>query len=270
MISLKKGQYYGENYRKLNYDTYIITETTYTHSYVDWHYHENPYFTFLLEGKLFEANKKKSYNLVAGNLLFHNWDDAHYNQKSKDFTKGFHIELSQAWLKDHEIDLMPLQGSLHIHNPEIIQKMCAILIESRINDTLSKTSIDLLLIDILELKSSEKKAITSSPVWIDKLTEILLDATTMDHTVNSLSTELGIHPVYLSRAFHKHFGMSFGHYTRLLKLNRAIILMLTSKHSMTEIAYLSGFYDQSHFIGCFKKYYHTTPLQFLKKIESGY
>ncbi|CAM4408367.1 hypothetical protein [Flavobacterium terrigena] len=73
MNQLKKGEFYGTHYQKSTFENIIITDTEYTHSKVDWHYHENPYFTYLLEGKLFESNKKESYYLEPGNLLFHNW-----------------------------------------------------------------------------------------------------------------------------------------------------------------------------------------------------
>ncbi|NQY29801.1 MAG: helix-turn-helix domain-containing protein [Flavobacteriaceae bacterium] len=53
---------------------------------------------------------------------------------------------------------------------------------------------------------------------------------------------------------------------RLLKLNKAITLISSNKHSMTEICYKCGFYDQSHFISNFKSIYNTTPSNFLKKI----
>ena len=91
MNTLKPGEYYGTHYQKLAFKDIVITDTEYTHPKVDWHHHENPYFTYLLQGKLFEANKKEAYYLEPGSLLFHHWQDAHYNIKPPEFTRGFHI-----------------------------------------------------------------------------------------------------------------------------------------------------------------------------------
>ena len=82
--------------------------------------------------------------------------------------------------------------------------------------------------------------------------------------LSSLSKELNIHPVHLSREFHKYFGSTLGQYTRQLKLNKAIHLMATKKYTMTEICYQCGFYDQSHFITAFKATYNMTPSYFLQ------
>ncbi|MEX0274631.1 MAG: AraC family transcriptional regulator, partial [Flavobacteriaceae bacterium] len=75
MKRLREGQYFGNSNFKVSFDGISITDTEYTHDYVDWHGHENPYFTFLLQGKLIEENKKETYCLSQGSLLFHNWQD---------------------------------------------------------------------------------------------------------------------------------------------------------------------------------------------------
>ena len=67
MNKLKTGEFYGTHYQKVALENLIITDTEYTHRKVDWHYHESPYFTYLLQGKLFESNKKDSCYLESGN-----------------------------------------------------------------------------------------------------------------------------------------------------------------------------------------------------------
>ena len=49
---LREGQYFGVINHQSSFNGINITDTEYTHEYVDWHCHENPYFTFLLQGKL--------------------------------------------------------------------------------------------------------------------------------------------------------------------------------------------------------------------------
>ncbi len=91
METLKTGSFYGQTNQTLHLDFATITDTEYTHDKVDWHYHENAYFTFILDGKVIEGNKKEVYNCTAGSLLFHNWQDPNYNIKPKGYTRGFHI-----------------------------------------------------------------------------------------------------------------------------------------------------------------------------------
>lgn len=53
-----------------------------------------------------EGNKKEIYNCPAGSLLFHNWQEPHYNIKPAGYTRGFQIKLKNTWFDklDFNID----------------------------------------------------------------------------------------------------------------------------------------------------------------------
>jgi YesN/AraC family two-component response regulator len=73
-------------------------------------------------------------------------------------------------------------------------------------------------------------------------------------SLQQVSSELEINPAYLSREFSKYFdNLSFGDYIRKLRIDKAKKLMSTTDYSLTEIAYLTGFSDQSHFTRIFKR-----------------
>lgn len=158
MNKLKTGEFYGTHYQKSAFENLIITDTEYTHSKVDWHYHENPYFTYLLQGKLFESNKKESYYLKPGNLLFHNWQDSHYNIKPPEFTRGFHIELNKNWFSNFDIQITNFEGSINLKNPIIKNLMNHIFVETKINNQYSNLSIESDLIEIFNtIKESKER-----------------------------------------------------------------------------------------------------------------
>jgi hypothetical protein len=48
MNYLRTGQFFGQTDQTIVTDGLTITDTQYTVEYVDWHYHENPYFTFIV------------------------------------------------------------------------------------------------------------------------------------------------------------------------------------------------------------------------------
>lgn len=266
MNELKKGEFYGTNYQKSTFENIIITDTEYTHDKVDWHYHENPYFTYLLQGKLFESNKKESYYLEPGNLLFHNWQDAHYNIKPPGFARGFHIELNENWFSNFDIEITDFEGSSNLKNPLIKNLMNKVFVESKVNDQYSNLSIETSLIDIFSSIKEAKETNSKKPIWVNQLQELILEEQ-IDYSLKNLSSILGIHPIHLSREFNKYFGTSLGNYIRLLKINKAFYLLTSNKFSMTEICYQCGFYDQSHFISNFKRVYNTTPTKLIKNIS---
>ncbi|MBC2844948.1 helix-turn-helix domain-containing protein [Winogradskyella flava] len=266
MHKLKKGEFYGTHYQKSTFENIIITDTEYTHSKVDWHYHENAYFTYLLQGKLFESNKKESYYLKPGSLLFHNWQDAHYNIKPDEFTRGFHIELYENWFSNYDIKTVDFEGSINLKSPVIKNSINKIFIESKINDHYSNLSIDTSLVNIFNSVNKTNHRSSKKPIWVKKLQELILEEE-MDYSLKNLSSILEIHPIHLSREFSRYFGTNLGNYIRLLKLNKAFCLLTSKKFSMTEICYECGFYDQSHFVSSFKSVYNSTPSKLLKQIS---
>ena len=59
---------------------------------------------------------------------------------------------------------------------------------------------------------------------------------------------LQVNPTYLSREFARYFdNLSFGEYIRKLRIDKALDLLDTTAYPMAEIAYLTGFSDQSHY-----------------------
>jgi hypothetical protein len=117
-------------------------------------------------------------------------------------------------------------------------------------------------------KSKAKKA----PDWATELKELIQDQldTNMSFSLQQASDELEINPSYLSREFSKYFeNMSFGDYVRKLRIDKAMQLMATTAYPLTEIAYLTGFSDQSHFNRIFKKQTGQTPSAYKKSLQKS-
>jgi len=111
-----------------------------------------------------------------------------------------------------------------------------------------------------------------APAWAKELKEMIQDQmdTNMSLSLQQASDELEINPSYLSREFSKYFdNLSFGDYIRKLRIEKAITLIETTTYSLTEIAYLTGFSDQSHFNRIFKKQTGENPSAFRKKVQKG-
>lgn len=105
------------------------------------------------------------------------------------------------------------------------------------------------------------------PAWATELKEIIQDHIDTNISLKEISKGLDINPSYLSREFSKYFeDLSFGEYIRKQRIERAIELMRQPGYSLTEIAYLTGFSDQSHFTRIFQKHLRETPSAFRKKL----
>ncbi|PHI21812.1 AraC family transcriptional regulator [Lewinellaceae bacterium SD302] len=267
MQQLSTGSFFGQHYQKTRLGEITLTDTEYLHDKVDWHYHEQPYFTYLLAGKLFEANKRDSYQLTPGCLLFHNWQDAHYNEKPPGFARGFHVELNPEWFEKFSIKAQSLEGSMHLKHPLARQLMNRVFLETKTGDAYTELNIESHLLDIFSTIGPVGSSKRHRPSWTDSLLEIITESAVDELSLTRIAGQLGIHPTHLSRAFSQYFGCNLGSYVRSRKLNQAFALILGTKGSMTEIAYQCGFYDQSHFTANFKRIYGMTPAKLSRQIR---
>ncbi|NLR77968.1 chromate resistance protein ChrB domain-containing protein [Chitinophaga eiseniae] len=123
------------------------------------------------------------------------------------------------------------------------------------------------LIDIFKKFLQQEKESRKIPGWAKELKEIIQDQidTNLNLSLKGLSETLQVHPAYLSREFSKYFDdLSFGDYIRKFRIDKATQLLSTTDHSLTEIAYLTGFSDQSHFTRIFKKFTGKSPSAYKK------
>lgn len=262
MRELKKGEIFGRHHQLLQLDKMTLTDTEYIHDKVDWHYHAQPYFTFILQGQVTETNKKQSYSCTPGTLLFHHWDDAHYNIKSKQYTRGFHIELDKSWLTELDIPAGHLRGSVNITDPEVKNLMYLIFKESKMVDDITPIAIDSLLASVFgRLNEIRETSQSNKPVWVHRVRELLHDSLEWKN-VEQLAHALNIHPAHLSRDFSRYFHCHIGDYMRNIRLQKALRLLPDKRYPLTDIAFKSGYADQSHFIRSFKAAYQVTPLQY--------
>lgn len=116
----------------------------------------------------------------------------------------------------------------------------------------------------LKSKPGSKKKV---PAWAQELKEIIQDHIDTNLSLKELSKGLDVNPSYLSREFSRYFeNMSFGDYIRKQRIEKAIELMKNHSYSLTEISYLTGFSDQSHFNRIFKKQTGQNPSEYRKNL----
>ena len=105
------------------------------------------------------------------------------------------------------------------------------------------------------------------PAWAQELKETIQDHIDTSMSLKEISKGLDISASYLSREFSKYFeDLSFGDYIRKQRIEKAIAMMENKTYSLTDIAYLTVFSDQSHFTRIFKKNTGQNPSAFRKKV----
>jgi AraC-like DNA-binding protein len=97
----------------------------------------------------------------------------------------------------------------------------------------------------------EHAAVLRAKDWLEANSE-------QNVSIRSLAGLANLSPYYLVRAFHRQVGISPHKYQTIVRVNRARKL-LTSGAAISEVAYRTGFCDQSHLNRCFKRTLGVTP-----------
>lgn len=81
-------------------------------------------------------------------------------------------------------------------------------------------------------------------------------------SVTNLTTKTGVNERKLERLFNKYIGLSPKFYSRIIRFNHIFQLVQEKQVNWSEIAQLSGFYDQSHFISNFQEFTGEDPSKY--------
>ena len=106
--------------------------------------------------------------------------------------------------------------------------------------------------------------------FVDKLTaDINEHLGSPDLGVESLSRRMGMSRSVLTKKTKSLIGLAPGELIRDLRLRRAAALLEEGGRTISEIAFLTGFYDSHYFSNCFKQIYGVSPTDYRKSNRSG-
>ncbi|MDD3168927.1 MAG: helix-turn-helix domain-containing protein [Eubacteriales bacterium] len=89
-------------------------------------------------------------------------------------------------------------------------------------------------------------------------------------TLQDISEEVNFNKYYISHMIKDVFGLSFKEYINMLQAENSEKLLLTSRMSITEIAYECGFSDVKYYNKHFSRWYHDTPGDYRRKYKETY
>ncbi|MCP4134759.1 MAG: helix-turn-helix transcriptional regulator [bacterium] len=111
------------------------------------------------------------------------------------------------------------------------------------------------------------KNASTIPDYRIKLAINLILKTNGTISIKELRDKLCVTERTLERHFLKEIGVTAKQFARIIQFSSALQQMTDTDYvNLTEIAYDSGFSDQSHFIRSFKRYTGKTPKEYLQQI----
>ena len=261
MLTLNKGEYSGNILQLIECEGFITSKTSYEYEYnKSEHYHSNPHLSFILNGAHTESKHNQTQIKTTTDTLFYHSGELHKTISHSPKTQNLNLEFDSNFLEKFEISENQLKVAVNknISSHLFILKFNT---ELTLNDSITQTSLYSLLFNFIsESNGKDYKDIK----WCLQLKEILNDNWNINYSLNDLSLLLKVHPITISKHFPKYFGCTLGEYIRKIRVIRSLDLIKSTDYSLSEIAYLCNFSDQSHFIRTFKHFTGFNPKSFRK------
>ncbi len=270
MLNLTKGEYLGSVSKSIATGGLIICITDYLagRSQSPLHAHENAHLSFVLRGTMLVDRKRHSgLQTAAERFSYIQSGEQHQTRLGTSIGKNINLEIEPAFLIKYDLQ--------ECHVEQMAQSPGSMLMMLRLYHELEKSGpcftdhIHFMVLNLLEDRAKLSKG--PPPSWVFVLRELLNDAWNQELSLHQLSEATGVHPVTISKSFHRYFGCGLGEYRRRIKLERAVEHIASGNSSLTSVACACGFFDQSHFIKSFKAGTGMLPkhLRLLSAIQDG-
>jgi AraC-like DNA-binding protein len=106
------------------------------------------------------------------------------------------------------------------------------------------------------------------PAYLEKAVA-LIESSDGVTKVSDVAAEVGVSSRHLNRLFSHYVGVPPKYFCRVLQVNRALQAMKENDTKyLTELAQLSGYFDQAHFNRAISEFFSDTPKEFLEKDET--
>ncbi|WP_129716179.1 helix-turn-helix transcriptional regulator [Pedobacter sp. SYP-B3415] len=247
LLSLEEGQYLGKNRRSLHYDKLNFIDTTYHEKVFNgWHMHERAHLTLVLNGGNREIRKNSDRALITGQVVFYHSGEVHRNDHTIVPSRNLNLEIDPGFFADYQLTEQQIDTA--IRNGQL----SSLEIMSLFNEVLFQEDTSTAGVHLLLLGAVTEVAKRNIPDWLLRLRDLLNDRWDSWPSLCDLAAEADVHPVTISKYFHRFFECTLGVYMRKLKAQHAFTMIRSGNHSLSEIAHACGFADQSHFSRCFK------------------
>ncbi len=120
---------------------------------------------------------------------------------------------------------------------------------------------------VAALANTTQTQLQHLPPWLARICDKIEDECFNPPSVADLAEEAGVHPVYLARAFRKFQHCNIKTYLHQCRLRRINQLLAEGRLPIAQIAFDSGYADQSHLTRYYKSQTGVTPGVFRRLVQ---
>lgn len=213
------------------------------------HAHDHSNVTILVAGQIEEATERGTYCARPFSVVAKAAGCEHEDQIGGFGARAISIELAAGSPLIHA-------GSWAWHDDEDVVRIAIGV--ARAFDSGRHADLEHAAVSLIERVGAERHA-TAPPPWLAEMRSLLDERFDEPLRFDAIARDFGLHPVYVSRAFLRHTGLSMSAYVRAARLRHARQALASSRRSIAAIAFESGFSDPSHLCRTFVRSFGVTP-----------
>ncbi len=239
------------------------------------HWHNRIEIFLVLSGNLTFIVESETFHLTEDDIILINSNQVHEIVGKDNVTVVLQINYSffKKWLD--ESSFFHCNSTVYHNTSKYIElkRIIAQLIYINYNDTEHNEllTISLAYQIVLELiknfRSFDQNQLNQNSKHLQRLRAIIqyLNTNYMDNiTLEQIAEKEFLSPSYFSHFFKINMGVSFFNYLTGIRMNHAVNELITTNHTMEQIAANNGFANNRYFVDCFKKKYEMLPKEYRK------
>jgi AraC family transcriptional regulator len=228
------------------------------------HAHDTLGVSVVLRGSVEETSGRTSERAGVASAVIKPPGTIHANRFGPNGARLLAVEIDEdraAGLLDHQGTLARWRWVRVLHTLGVASR---VMLELSAAAQASDGALENVAIDLVAALDDDVQrwSATRAPSWLERIRERLEDEYGQPCRVRELALEAGVHPVYLARRFRRQFGTSVLGYLRAVRLREAVRELADADRPLADIAYHTGFSDQSHLTRVLRAATGLTPLEY--------
>jgi AraC family transcriptional regulator len=223
---------------------------------IPFHWHSNAILSFTLTGSATERFRSREFDLTNSTILFKPPEEVHAHAYGRIGSKVLAIEIAPTRLL--EFGLRGLSQLASVRSLHVQSLFAALRREIPRQDAGTALVLEGIILEILgNLERAAHRPACERT--IELLTDFLHENHREKLTLHQLSRIFQTPAEQLCMAFRRQHACTIGEYQRELRLQYALTKLQLTDCSLIDIAFESGFFDQSHFSRAVKSRTGLTP-----------
>ncbi len=226
---------------------FVVTEGSYSPAKtLKRHDHEWASLCVVLTGGYDETFGRRQRRCDPGAIIVHPEGEHHAEVHDPVRSRLLTIEVPTAHLRTLKPAVRAFDEAWHRTDYAVSTFAYRLCAEIGRGDETSALVMEGTILEMLAALDGARLADTAAARWLLQVRDRLEAEFAAPPTLQDLAQTAGVHPVHLARAFRRRFGCSIGDYVRRLQVGHAVSRLEDPAQAIVDVAYMSGFADQSH------------------------